>query len=253
MPIASRLYPPGTAPVDLHPALERVRQMPDFQTSVPMHDWLRQWLDKLDPQWGSWLDSQWRALQDALEALVRAILRWLPSDAFQGSPLALSGWMMALLQGLLWLVGVSAVLGVFLWGGAWVKTRYRRWQRRQPNASEPMAEVEASAQALRREAARLAAQGEFEAAMRPLYHAAVKRLDETGCLPFDASRTRLEILRRLNPDTLRAPFSILSQAFEAVQFGKRALDAERFRQAEACEAALQDALTRQPAAQEARP
>ncbi|MBK8189522.1 MAG: DUF4129 domain-containing protein [Vampirovibrionales bacterium] len=240
--------PPPAHPVDLHPALAGVRQMREFQPNPSLPHFLDRWF----PQWKGWIDDALARLGDALTSMLSEIARWFGKTLTSPDTQALHAGILTALKGIFLTIALTALLMGLVVGFSWARRRYRRWMAaRAPRLASGSETAYTSAAAHRREAARLASLGQFEAGVRELYLAAVRRLDEVGWAPYDASRTRLEILRRLagcggEARGASASFAALSRTFEAARFGARVLNAERFdeclAQSDALEKSLENTL-----------
>ncbi|MBD0333945.1 MAG: DUF4129 domain-containing protein [Cyanobacteria bacterium Co-bin13] len=149
-------------------------------------------------------------------------------------------WPADLARGLFWVL----VGGLSLWL-SWLLYRaiLASWQQRQARrAAQPAPQAVPvpdfrSALAWWREANALAQAGQYRAACRALYFAALQKLHEQQRLAYDPSRTDGEYLQTLAQDPKSRPYQLLIRTHERSEFGNAAVSAEVYQR---CRQAYQE-------------
>jgi hypothetical protein len=165
---------------------------------------------------------------------VRQFQEWLEYQFsrvdLEGPDLPQWSWPADLARGLFW----ALVVGLGLWL-SWLLYRaiWAYWQTRQRGAaaqvSAPAAAAEArSALAWWREANALAQAGQYRAACRALYLAALQKLHEQHRLTFDLSRTDGEYLQVLGQAPQDRPYVLLIRTHERNEFGNATVSEETY-------------------------
>jgi hypothetical protein len=193
--------PPSTSPDDAQERLRRILAGPPFAQPQPTQ-----------PSWlGDLLDWLFRLLARLLEPAVRA---------GAGSS-SLIGW-------LAFGVGLLALAAIL----AYIIVKVRRGTTRDARArTDDDPEANLTAAAAREQAATLASGGDYRAAVRFMYLAALLRLDERGLLRYDRALTNREYLDRLGDNAaLRAQLAPVVETFDRVWYGYAPLDAPGFEQ-----------------------
>jgi hypothetical protein len=211
-------------PVDIHRALEEVRQMPEFQPPKP--GWLEElgkqpWIKKLGHRVGDALQHIFKAVADAFSHVKPPGLSHLPEnirDIFSG----VIGFVLVLM-------GLFA-LYVFL--GWLLRLKEKKALPPPPQARLLEQVVLVSSAHHYRQAQLESGKGDFEAALRHLYMAALCLLDEQKVAPYEATRTNLEyetLLAKVadvaggvqdnDERSLKDCFARLARQFEAVRYG----------------------------------
>lgn len=226
---------PLNAPVDIHPALEDVRAMREFQPEE------QGWLDHLlnHPavrQVGERLEG---VLQGVLEALNRLLSQVTPPELNH-----LPQSMLSLFSGFIGFILI--LMGLYVFYMLLTYVLHMQERRVKPPAQEARTfdqTLLVSAAHHKQQAADHARSGQFDEAVRQLFLAALCLLDETAMVPFEWTRTNREYLEALAPEPtrpLQGPFRELSRMFEAVRYGNRHADAGQYA---ACEARMQELET----------
>lgn len=190
--------PASTAPADAHARLQQILSNPPFERSQPAQpSWPRQLLD--------WLGR-------LLERLLRPV-----GEAAQHSSGAIT-WSVALIGGLL----LAAVIGYLLLG-------LRRTMVRDVDLAGGDSSAAMNARVAFDQAGMLAHSGNYRAAVRYLYLAALLRLDERGLLRYDRALTNREYLEQVrgNP-ALHARLMPVVATFDRVWYGHAPLDETTF-------------------------
>ncbi|MBD2260360.1 DUF4129 domain-containing protein [Pseudanabaena sp. FACHB-2040] len=158
----------------------------------------------------------------------------------EGPDLPQWSWPAGLARGLFWVL----VVGLGLWL-SWLLYRaiLASWQKRQARQaaqpatrSVPTPEVR-SAQAWWREANALAQAGQYRAACRALYLAALQKLHEQQQIVYDPSRTDGEYLQTLAQAPRGRPYELLIRTHERSEFGNATVSAETYQR---CRQAYQE-------------
>lgn len=190
--------PASMAPADARARLQQILTNPPFQISQPSQpSWLRQFLD--------WFGR-------VLERLLSPV-----GETAQNSSGAIT-WSVALIGGLL----LTAVIGYLLLG-------LRRTMVRDANLASDDPEANMTAKVAFDQASTLARGGDYRAAVRYLYLAALLRLDERGLLRYDRALTNREYLEQVrdNP-ALQERLRPVVATFDQAWYGHAPLDETAF-------------------------
>jgi hypothetical protein len=211
-------------PVDIHRALNEVREMPEFQPAKP--SWLEElgkhpWFKTLSHQVGDALHHVFKAIADVFSHLKPPGLSHLPEnirDIFSG-----------LIGFILVLVGLFAV---YLFLGWLLRLKEKKAPPPPPQARLLEQVVLVSSSHHYQQAQLESEKGDFEAALRHLYMAALCLLDEQKVAPYEATRTNLEYqallaetagaaggLQGHGKNSVKNCFARLARQFEAVRYG----------------------------------
>lgn len=210
--------------IDIHPAIEEVRKLKEFQPPhpSPLEEWLKQqsWLKQLTKTFGDVLEQLFDSLKRILGNMHPEGLPHLPQnirDIFSG----VSGFLIAL-------VGLYAfyLLLTFL---------LRLQERQKENKPAPSRLFEAilliNSQHHYQQALQLAQRQEFNLGIRELYLASLCLLDEKALVPYTMTRTNLEYQAQLQeagkPET-GTSFQQVAHPFEATHYGKQSAGATQF-------------------------
>lgn len=205
---------PGASRANSQARLQRILQRPEFGP-IPPPGPVASLLQSLQARLGEALS---RALEPVGRWLAQVLASLLGEDTAVGSGLRFAGPPLALL----------AVAGLV----AWVYRRLRR--ELAPDvvgASREASPARPTAEQARAEAERLAAAGDYRAAIRALGVAALLRCDELGRVRFDRSLTNQEVLgkARLQGDEgLAAHLAPLLQAFDRCWYGGASCSRESY-------------------------
>jgi hypothetical protein len=223
LPLWSTGGPPGTAPaadglVDIHPALEQVRRMPEFQPPPPG------WLDHLE-KW-PWVQALSRQVEDLLQTLTNALAQWLSQLSLPGGAAQLPVHIREAFQALLaFLLLIAALYVVYVLSGLLLRGMDGWSRRRRPDERTAHS---LSSSACLAQARHWAEQGRYDEAIRQLYLAALSLLDERKLVPFEESRSDREYRAALSRrpgwndgSSALPPFARLADAFEAVRYGQK--------------------------------
>jgi hypothetical protein len=154
-----------------------------------------------------------------LDWLIRLLDRLFSPVANVGSmPASIIGWLISGLGILL----VSAVIVYFVLGMRRTLTKSTQLA---PDAAEDERITAAHAM---QQATSLAQAGNYRTAMRYLYLASLKLLDERGILRYDRTLTNQEYLARLTHVEAKAHFAPIVETFDRVWYGYAPLDAAAF-------------------------
>ena len=203
---------------NIHPALEQVRHLPEFQLPAPT------WWDALKkhPVFQHFSRQIDHVLQQLIEALARLLSKMalpgvaakVPAHIHDVFNVILSFLALIILGYLFYLI-----LGTILQG----RNSLLHWKQRPEHTANSLA---ISSKAHWLQAQQAAQTGNYAEGIRQLYLAALFRLDETDCLPFEESRSNREYQAALSafPNATRDPspatlFARLSSIFEQVHYG----------------------------------
>jgi hypothetical protein len=236
-------------PVDIHRALNDIRQMPEFQTGKP--NWLEEFWKRPE------IHKFTHQMGDLLHQTLKALLGWLAHV----QPPGLSH----LPENIRWIFSVfvafvlvlCALFGLYLFLGWLLKRRDKLSipANANPQLSEQVQPLNSRHHT--REAKRAADEARYELALQHLYMASLCLLDEHKIAPFEANRTNLEYLALLEKSKLTstgvssalaeqpklpACFRMISNQFEAVRYGLQPLHAGQYAQSFSSYQALQSAL-----------
>lgn len=214
------------SPVDIHPALEAVRRMPEYQPPKP--GWMEEAMK--DPAIRHAVEAAQNAINDFFEHLRRAIQSAVPHGAgdLSGSVLNIISYVLVMILMVLLMFGLYLLL-----------SSLRRLMDRDRGdaageAPAPGPAVLVNSEFHKQEAERLAQRGDYEGAVRQMYLATLCLLEENKLVPFDATRTdgeyaeALSALSQLPSAELPAHFAALAGYFERIRYGGRAADAGGF-------------------------
>lgn len=210
-------------PVDIHPALDEVRRMGEFQPPQPGL------LDELwkQPQIRALSEKLNHALGEVLEALQRLLSQIRPAGMHN-----LPDNIRDIFSGFVGFIIGLMVLYVFYLGLGWLlRRRQAKFQFTPATPRYFEQEQLISADHHARQANRLSRQGEYASAIRELYLATLCLLDEKQVVPFALARTNREYLFELNRKTsseLKTVFQQLARRFEAVRYGHEPMDEATF-------------------------
>ena len=211
--------------VDIHPALEQVRQMPEFQPKEPGL------LEKLmeNPRIRDAVEAIKTAIDDFFKRLRDAIEGAMPAGASDMSDVVINvlGYALTALLVFLLIVAVYFLL------------TYIRRHLDKDNQSQSPVEFDHPSPLLinadwhQREARRLADENNYRDAVRQMFLATLCMLEEKRLVAFDATRTDMEYLQELMelpaadlPDCFKG----LADQFEYIRYGAGQTDAEGFGQ-----------------------
>ncbi|MGF1568933.1 MAG: DUF4129 domain-containing protein [Nodosilinea sp.] len=148
---------------------------------------------------------------------------------FKGPDLPSWPWLAPLGQVLFWLLTAALILGI-----AWMlyqtvlAYQRQRGNRTLTTALSPAEPALKPAIQWWREAQRLAQQGDYRGACTALYMAGLLHLSESQTVPYGASRTDGEYLRRLPPQAPSRPYELLIRTHERLTFGQGQATAETY-------------------------
>jgi hypothetical protein len=214
----------GQDSLDIHPALEEIRRLPEFQPPPPSP------LDELLKQ--PWIKKLYEAAGHALEDVLKAIGKLLGK--------AQPHWMPDLPQNIrdLFSVFISFILvlgglyGVYLLLALLIRWQEQRQLKNEPKAARFFEESLLISSEHHYQNACAAAQcGDYKTGIRELYMASLCLLDEKAIVPYESARTNLEYQHQLSEQArgdLRQDFYALAQTFEGIRFGKQPAGAEQF-------------------------
>lgn len=215
--------------LDIHPALEEVRRLPEFQPPPPSP------LDELLKQ--PWVKKLYDSAERILEELLKSIGGFLAN--------AQPNWMPDLPQNIrdLFSVFISFILilaglyGVYLLLTLLIRWRENRQVNKEPAAVRYFEESLLINSAHHYQKAFQAAQkGAYQDGIRELYIASLCLLDERAIVPYESARTNLEYQHQLVEQArgdLRQDFHALAQTFEGIRYGKQPANVEQFQQSQA--------------------
>lgn len=214
----------AATPPDMHPALEEVRRLKEFQppTPSPLEEWLKQnpWIKQLTKTFGDTFEQLINSLKKLLGSLHPEGIPSLPQnirDIFSG----LSGFLIAL-------VGLYAfyLLLTFL----------LHFQEKKKNALPLPIRVFEETLLVNsdhhfRQSMEAAQENLYDRGIRELYLATLCLLDESRLVPYTAARTNQEygqqIQESAKPNTL-VNFITVASKFEMTHYGGRAANATLF-------------------------
>jgi hypothetical protein len=212
------------SPVDLHPAIESVRRMPEFRPPQP--DFMDEFLKfPLVRQFGDALNQFMSRLVNAIHHLLSQIrppgLAAMPEsiqDIFSG----LVGFILILLG----LYAFYIMLG-------WLLRLQQRQQKRsglpEPRFLTQICLINSTHHA--QKAREMAELGQYDTAIRQLYLAQLCVLDERALVRFEATRSNreyTEILSRQGQTEIGTGFAQISQRFEATHYGQQPVTETQF-------------------------
>lgn len=227
---------PESTFTDIHPALEQVRHLPEFQPPAP------NWLDALQqhPLFQEVSKHIDRLLQQVTEALAHLLSRM----ALPGLAAEVPKHIQTVFNGILGFLGILIALYIlYLVTGLILQGRKLRlpWQK---SALSPEAERGFTSRQHWAQAQRFAQEGNYAEGIRQLYLAAIFKMDEDDWIVFEASRSNREYQTALSglghPDrepSLKTRFKDLSTAFEQVCYGHQKAKLAGFEQ---CKTAYDD-------------
>ncbi len=231
--VSETVIPHGTAlnaPVDIHPALEQVRRMREFEPPRPgLADQLlsQPWARHLADQLESGFQSVLEAIQRLFGHVAPPAISHLPQNV------------LSLFSGFLGFLLILAGMYVFY---LLLTTMLHLQERNRRPPAPPARRFDQSllvnAAHHRSQAAALAQAGQYEDALRELFLCALCLLDERAWVPFDSTRTNREYLEALAATparNLKPVFAQLCGAFEAVRYGKQPLSPAQYA---ACDAGI---------------
>ena len=216
-------------PVDIHRALEQVRQMPEFEPPKP------NWLDEL------WKRPEIRKLShqvgDAIHQVLKSLFGWLEKMKPPGLshlPDNIRDIFSGFVGFLLILAGLFALYVLLGW---LLRLRERNEPILPPEARLLEQVLLVSAEHHYQQALAAAEGEDYEAALKQLYMATLCFLDERKIAPYEATRTNWEYLTLLersrqpsNPGDadLKACFERMARQFEAVRYGMQPMSQGQF-------------------------
>ncbi|WP_303673874.1 DUF4129 domain-containing protein [Vampirovibrio chlorellavorus] len=224
--------------LDIHPALEEVRRLPEFQPPPPSP------LDALLKQ--PWFQKLYDAAGQALEAALKGIVNFLGK--------AQPHWMPDLPQNIrdLFSIFISFILVLAgLYGVYLLLTLLIRWQEGRQISNQKAADrffeesLLTTSEHHYRNAFQAAQNGDYQNAIRELYMASLCLLDEKSVVPYESARTNLEYQRQLSAqarEDLKQDFHAMAQTFEGIRYGKQHAGAAQFQSSHTRFEALQTHL-----------
>lgn len=231
-----RLFPaasqgsPLNAPVDLHPALNEVRRMPEFQPKSPG------WLDELLKQpWARQLSERASHFMDQVLEGINRFLSHIRPPGVSNLPENIRD----LFSGFIAFLFVLMLLYAFyLLLGSLLQLRESRRTEVLPAPRKVGESLLVSSGHHAGNAAKLAKDGRYEAALRELYLSLLCLLDESRLVPFERARSNREYLEHLQHQDrgIGQDFQKLARQFEASRYGRQPMTAERYA---ACQAAYE--------------
>lgn len=225
--------------IDIHPALEEVRKLKEFQPAQPspIDEWLKQqpWLKQVTKTFGDLLEQFFDGIKNLFGKFHPEGLPHLPQnirDTFSG----LSGFLIAL-------VGLYAFY-LFL-------TFLLRWQERkkaeQPATTRIFEEILLiNSQHHYQQAQQAALNHEYASGIRELYLATLCLLDEKALVPYTIARTNLEYQDQLHETAspkVETSFTQVAQKFEAMRYGKQKAGSTQFESSDQAFQSLQTSLS----------
>lgn len=206
---ARDVWPPARHSARALTPLQAILARPEFQWAATQPNPLLAWLQDLLQRWWVW------------------VAQWLPAD---GVPALQYAVPIAAALGLI-LVLVYILRGL---GGGFAADA----QLLQPNEADPL-----TSEAALTRAQQFSGAGDYRAAVRFQYLAALLKLDERGLLRYERALTNREYLRRLaDRPQLAAGLGPVVEVFDRVWYGFEPLDAQAYARYEHSVAAL-EALT----------
>jgi hypothetical protein len=224
--------------IDIHPALDEVRKLKEFQPvqPSPLDEWLKHqpWLKQITKTFGDILGQFFDGIKHLFGNFHPEGLPHLPQnirDIFSG----LSGFLIAL-------VGLYAFY-LFL-------TFLLQWQERkkseQPTPARVFEETSLiNSQHHYQQAQQAARNHQYAEGIRELYLATLCLLDEKALVPYTVTRTNLEYQAQLhetvNPKA-ETSFTQLAQKFEAMRYGQQEAGSAHFETSDQAFQSLQTSL-----------
>ncbi len=226
--VATTLSAPSHArPVNIEPALNEVRNMPEFQPEQPglldafmKHPLVKQTMDKL-------------------QAGIDGLMSWI-QDLFARIDPGIAGrdeipeFIFMVLTYVFWAVVIFFALVIFYLLLTILK---RHLEEKAPGSMQAVPlkkfdeELLITAAHHQREAKKQARAAHYEEAVRQMYLALLCLLDETRLVPFEATRSNREYLKTLNKyssSQLSTAFQELARLFESTRYGHLSVDAAGF-------------------------
>ncbi|WP_373532372.1 DUF4129 domain-containing protein [Vampirovibrio sp.] len=210
-------------PVNIHPALEEVRRLPEFQppSPSPVDEWLKQpWIQKLFKEAGQALEQMLKGIGDIFGRIRPEGIPHLPQnirDIFSG-----------FIGFLLVLAGLYACYLLI--------TLVLRWQNQK--GKPPLEKPRFFEQTLLinstshyQQAQQAADKGNYKDGIQALYLATLCLLDETQLMPYELTRTNREYQRGLAEQSrldLKQAFVNLARVFEGIRYGNQTADLAQF-------------------------
>lgn len=210
--------------LDIRPALEEIRRLPEFQPPPPSP------LDELLKQ--PWIKKLYDAAGQVLEDFLKAIGKFLGK--------AQPHWMPDLPQNIrdLFSIFISFMLILAgLYGVYLLLTLLIRWREgRQVNNDPAVARFFEESLLITSEhhyqkACQAAQKGDYQEGIRELHMASLCLLDEKAIIPYESARTNLEYQHQLSEQArgdLKQDFQAMAQTFEGIRYGKQPAGAEQF-------------------------
>lgn len=206
----------SSQPVDIHPALDKVRALPEFAPEKPpfWEDWFKNssiqpWIDKAE----EWFEAMKAAFREYMNSHVQ--------DASQAVP-------QNVIDTLSYTIGVLVVLGILFLLYMFLNSLKRFVFERGDEDTQlqnNITTVKASGYHLKH-SQHLLAQKKINEAMHQLYLAWLATLDEEQVVPYDESKTNREYQHSLHDSeqkTIAGQFKQVADYFEQSFFGKETL------------------------------
>lgn len=233
---SSAIYPP----IDVHRALQNVRQMPEFQPPQP------NWLEEL------WKQPMVRKLSHEIGHLFQQALKQLLAAMSKLKPTGLSHLpenIRDIFSGFVGFVLVLAGLFVLYLFLGWLLRLKEKSASQPPSEARMLENVVLVNSVHHYQQAQAAAEiGDYEVALKQLYMATLCLLDERKVAPYEATRTNLEYLALLENahktgfqarDDMKVSFQRMARQFESVRYGLRPMSAGQFEQSRSDYQAIQ--------------
>jgi Domain of unknown function (DUF4129) len=227
---------PESTFTDIHPALEQVRRLPEFQPSAPS------WLDAL--QQHPLFQQVSKSIDRLLHQMTEALAHLLSKMALPGLAAEVPKHIQSVFNGVLGFLAVLLALYIlYLVAGLVLQGQKWRFPWQKP-ASATAAERALSSRQHWTQAQRCAQEGNYDEGIRQLYLAAIFKMDEDDWIAFEASRSNREYQVALSglgspnrEPSPKARFQDLSTAFEQVSYGHQKAKLAGFEQ---CKTAYDD-------------
>jgi len=244
--VADGLFPVN-GPVDVHPALEEVLRMKEFQPPEPGL-WDKLWAElmkvpvirELNASLETLFNAFTHGLQNLLNSLRLPDMSRIPENIAE---------IFTILLGLL--LSLLALYVLYIVSGWLLQLRREKSAPAGTMAAIVEETLLVSADYHYGEAASFAHSGNETAAVRQLYLAILCLLNDSGAAPFEAARTNREYLNQLRQHPvpeLAADFEKLASRFESVRYGKQTIDARQFRTCDEAYLRMRSTLLRPVAA-----
>lgn len=236
--LPSKLQGLMAEPIDIHPALEEVRKLKEFQPPQPspLDEWLKNqpWLKQVSDTFGDLLEAFFSNIGKLFGNIRPEGMLHLPQnirDVFSG-----------FIGFILILAGLYAFYLLLTLILRWKEGRSKN---RPENARLFEETVLVNSEHHYRNARQAAQAKDYGTGIRELYMATLCLLDEKTLVPYNTSLTNLEYQASLSQqaDPVRSNFGSLAKRFESVRYGGRPADPAQFEHTHEAFQQLQSGLT----------